>query len=860
MSYTISTPLEFDLDNGLHVILEEDHFAPVVAVQVWVKVGSADETEDQAGLAHVLEHMLFKGTARRGVGDIAREVEGSGGDINAWTSHDETVFHIVLPSSEAALGLDILSDTVRHSALDETELKAELEVIQEEIKRSKDNPQHRLSDEIFQLSFSKHPYRRAIVGTEESVASFTRERVAAFYETWYTPSNLTLVVAGDFNKDHLLAQIEHFFGGDWQRGNVEHKEIEEPLQNAPKVLSHSEPVLQAYLALSFPAVPIRHDMVPALDLLAVILGQGESSRLVQLLEREKAWVNDISVYPYPGRSAGLFLIETELAADKVGDTLEAITREVHRLTIEEVSQSELEKAKTIVENEAVYQMQTMQGKARRLGYFRTLAGDTRYHARHLERVMALSSAEIMECAKTLFRHEGMNAVLLWPNNESEILNPDQILLRAEEGRKNEAIRMTAKADENGIVRQILPNGVRVLVKQNCSVPLVSFQAAWLAGTRLETDANNGVNNLLARMLTLGTHRRTAQDIAEEIDRIAGTLEGFSGRNTLGMKGNVIARHFERGFSLFAECLTEPAFDPEELDKEKSLVLEEIHARDDSPSRVAFNLFHQAMFKNHPFRFDMLGTQESVNRLNAEILDEYYWNTFKPDHLVVTIVGDIAVEKALQTAQRCFGKLQPIGTPLAAPAAEAAPENIRQTGKSLKKKQTHMVLGFRGLDLRDEDRFALEALMTILSGQGGRLFVDLRDKQSLCYSVSAYHLEAVDPGYLAVYIGTSPDKRKAALAGILSHLNRLIEEEVGEEELARIKRYLTGSHDIGLQKNSSLAGQMLLDELYDLGYDAYTRYKSRIAGLTSAELRAVARRLIRTDAYVLAEVGPDARGE
>ncbi|MGZ6125838.1 MAG: M16 family metallopeptidase, partial [Myxococcales bacterium] len=207
------------LPNGLTLLVEENHAAPVVAIQVWMRVGSADERPDQAGLAHLHEHMLFKGTARRGPGEIARTIESCGGEINAWTSFDQTVYHVVLASQFFAEGMDVLADAVTSAAFDPDELQREIEVVCEEIKRSQDSPTRKLSRELFGLAFSRHPYGKPVIGTEESVRSFTREGILKFYRRWYRPENAVVIVVGDLREAEALALAEKLFA--WPPGAFE---------------------------------------------------------------------------------------------------------------------------------------------------------------------------------------------------------------------------------------------------------------------------------------------------------------------------------------------------------------------------------------------------------------------------------------------------------------------------------------------------------------------------------------------------------------------------------------------------------------------------------------------------------------
>src|SRR3954465_4827528 len=297
----------FALDNGLTVIFEEQHAAPVAAFQVWVKVGSADERLDQSGLAHLHEHKLFKGTERRGPGEIARDIESPGGEINAWTSFDQTVYHIVLASQFARMGMDVLADAIRRSAFDKDELAREIEVVCEEIKRADDMPARRASRDLFSTLYQVHPYQRPVIGSAEAVRSFTRERVLEFYTRHYTPKNMVLAVVGDLREGQVRDWAGELFGGDWDRpfeGPVERPR--EPALSERRSRFRHDDTKEAFVNLAFPIPEGVHPDTPALDALAMLAGQGEASRLVLEVKRRLGLVNEVHAYAFTPRDPGLF--------------------------------------------------------------------------------------------------------------------------------------------------------------------------------------------------------------------------------------------------------------------------------------------------------------------------------------------------------------------------------------------------------------------------------------------------------------------------------------------------------------------------------------------------------------------------
>ncbi|MFH0900447.1 MAG: pitrilysin family protein [Pseudomonadota bacterium] len=389
-------PLRATLQNGFKVFLYENHTSPVVAFQAWIGVGSTDEEPGEEGIAHVLEHMLFKGTERRQVGQIAQEIENAGGDINAWTSYDQTVYHLVLASRFFDTGLDILSDAVQNPSLDAGELERELRVVSEEIKQGEDIPSRVLTQGLFTTAYATHPYRRPVIGYQRTVEKMTRQKLLAFHRLWYVPGNTTLVVVGDFDSKAALEKIERAWASKGRAGSLRRRPRSEEPQRRMKVTVFSRKVHETQIALAFHVPGVRHVDTAAIDAAAVILGQGESSRLNLLVKREKELATEVYAYSYTPNDSGLLVIGASLPAGDPESTLRAVLRQVFRLTQEEVSPEELAKAQVIIESDAVYQKETVQGMARKLGFFETVAGGIEYEEEYNRLVKDLSPKTIKD--------------------------------------------------------------------------------------------------------------------------------------------------------------------------------------------------------------------------------------------------------------------------------------------------------------------------------------------------------------------------------------------------------------------------------------------------------------------------------
>jgi zinc protease len=847
--------LKTTLKNGLKVIVEENHASRVVAAQVWVNVGSADETPPDAGLAHVHEHMLFKGTEKRKVGEIAADIEAAGGDINAWTSFDQTVYHVTMPSRELDVALDILSDAVQHSTFDADELGRELEVVLEELRRGNDTPSRVASEMLFKTAYNVHPYFRPVIGYVETVSKFTRDQILAFYRSWYQPKNMCLVVVGDVKEGEVLKRAETLFdaGLNTQAGTRTPRAME-PGQTNPRTIKKAQDIQETHLSFAWHGTPLRHEDTPAIDVLSVLLGSGESSRLYRRVKREAELVNDCYAYSYTPQDPGLLVIGAQIHGPKIEDAYRALLKETLRLRLEAPDKAEIDKARTIILSDAVYQKETVQGIARKLGYFELVANGTEFEDEYYAKVRAVTPEDVQRVTKKYLDIDRMSVSTLMPlpfessMEESRVLEIARDVERELEKSKPKS-GITLGAAQVASVK--LSNGATLLVKEDHTVPLVSVRAVSVGGLLAETPRTNGVSHLLGEMIVRGTERFTADQIADEVDAMAGGISGLAGRNSLGLRGDFLRESWERGFELFSSCLLEPKFLPEEIEKEKKTQLEDIAARVDNLSALVFDNFATTLYDAHPYRMPVLGTKESVSTLTRDEVVAAYRDQLRPDRLTLAVVGAVDVRQTIDLFERKIGKAKPHADAkvVSRPPPAIAPPTARTTKLHREKEQAHLVLGFLGVSIADDRRYVLDVLSSVLSGQAGRLFLELRDKQSLAYSVSAICLEGLDPGYFAIYIGTSPEKLETAERGIYTELKKVLETDVTAVEVERAKRYLIGSHEISLQRASARCSTMALNEAYGIGYDDYTRYAERIEAVTAKRIREVAREIIRLDVAI-----------
>ena len=841
-------PLKIVLKNGLKVILLEKHDAPVVAWNLWANVGSVNETDDIAGICHLIEHMIFKGTGRRPVGQIAKEVEAAGGDMNAYTSFDETVFYMSMSKRRMEVGLDVLADAATDPTFDETELTREKEVVVEEISRAEDNPSQMVSEDLFTKAYSVHPYRRPIAGDRKTVREVSRRTLLDFYRRWYVGSNLIFIGVGDFKAETIAKEVERLFSGI-PSGHPPSQEIPtEPIQSAPRFTTRGMTIEGLYLDIALPIPAFRHDDTPSLDLLSQILGGGPSSRLEQALREKKRLVTHISASAYTPRHPGLLIAGAVLKDGTADKALRAIWEEVERLHHDPVRPTELARARENVRSGRIYEKQTVDRLSRKLGFFEGIAGGLEEEEKYYQRLAEVTPEKILEAAQRYLRPERLTLSICHPKGRA--VAPLKGTLES----LKPAPRPSAVV-QTEVHRFVLSNGIRLLVRENHSLPVVALRSASLGGLRAEQGKINGVSHLVSMLVTKGTQHRTARELAEEEENMAAHFDAYSGWNLTGVSGLFLAEKLTEGLGLFNDLLVNPSFPDDEIAKEKEATLVAIRNQEDSLQYIAMKNFLASLYGKHPYGLPGLGTAATVRRIGREALRRFHASIIRPRNLVIAASGDLDAKEFRDRLEEKFRSWKGAGAGTRGLSFHppAAPREAITNRKE--KFQAHIVFGFPGTTLRNRDRYPLEVLNAVLSGQGGRLFMELRDKQGLCYAVSSSSQEGIEQGYFMVYMGCDPAKLEPALDGIRKELAKIASGPVAADELERAKRYIIGNYEIDLQKNGAVAGILASDEIYGIGWRELFRYPEQIEKVSTNDVLRVAKKYLNPKWSVLSVVKP-----
>ena len=851
------------LDNGLECVIKEDHFSRMVAIQCWVGTGSLLEDEDQRGMAHLMEHMLFKGTPTRAMGEISRSVEAAGGDINAYTTFDATVFYLTLSSEHAQLGVELLADAVFNSSFDAEELVREKAVVLEEIKRSLDSPASLVGRTVFKHLFKGTEAARPIIGYEEQVAAYSRDDLVRFHQRWYHPENMKLVVVGDFDAVRMREFVIANFG----------KPATRPFK--PMDLPRAKPLSgitievlrgdyqQPRLELAFSGPELQHSDTVGLDVAAFALGAGDSSRLNRRLRDDEGVVNSIGCTLYAPRFGGGFEVSAFPVIEKLTAAVKSIARELILLRSQPVAPGELEKAKASLRIERVYQEETVTGQARSLGHSLYTSHKLHYDDVYQTLLEHTTQAEISRGIKTWLKEDRIVIVALVPNDstltvaEIEAAYLDGVAegLRQSAGAKIAVARVAKSA--NPLPEKIeLKPGITVVYRQNPHADLLNLVAVAEGGLRDETRETAGIYNAFAELLAHATENMSYEQLLDKVEGLGASLHGFSGKDSYGMKLQCLGEHAETMVPLFAECILKPVFPENQWEVIKRDTMQTIRSEADSPANIAIRAFQDAIFGEHPYRFPVYGIDESVSSFTVGGLLEFYHARRDRGPWTIGCVGPFPREWVIEHLSRAFANWQPQAKRLRFPSQDklALPKALT-AHKDKTREQTHIVVGTRGLVWGEDDRVALDVLGAILGGTGGRLFTNLRDKEALAYSVAPLITYGCDPGIFGAYIACSPEKKDRAIKALMTEFNQAAAAPPSEAELQRALSYIIGNHEAEMQRGEAQGMTMALMSTFQVGHDEFMRYPQRIRAVTGAAVQRMAARLVKQQNLVTITVGP-----
>ena len=842
----------FVLPNGLTVLLRRDESAPVVAIVTHVKAGYFDESDDVVGIAHVLEHMFFKGTTARPVGAISRETKAAGGYLNAGTIYDRTSYYTVLPAASFARGLAIQHDAYADSVIDAEELAKELEVIIQEAKRKADNPQAVASETLFELLHDVHRVRRWRIGREPGLRTLTRDALVGFYRNFYRPRSTILCIVGAIDLDDAARRVDSLYGSLADVPVVANVGPREPARTGFRYRELAGDITQTQLSFGWRTPGTRHPDTPLLELAGTMLGSGRGSRLYRAV-RERKLATSVSAYDYTPTAIGVFVIHAEGPPDKTMDAARNVWAQLADVRAHGFSDDELNRARQLLEARFVRRLETMEGQATYLAEWEAL-GDWRMGEEELARLMTATASEVSDAVRRHLQEDNAAVIVYRPRTSPPIASDATAMCTLLNGSSAAPLApvpapkpvppaLPARAHferEEGRVRVYrAASNVPILVLRRPGAPLVQLGVHVAGGATEEPASRAGLTSLLTRTSVKSTRTRSAAQIAEDGELLGGSVSGGTSAESFSWAISVPSRHTDSALELLADVVQHATFEPAALETERALAIADLEMLRDDMYRYPLRLLTAAAFPAHPYGVPASGTEESLASIGASDVREWHGRRVLEGTSVIAIVGDVEPDEIASLAAARFDELrwrEPAA--LASPAWPLAPV---MRAESRDKAQSALALAFPSPARDDDARIAAELLAGVASGLGGRFFDQLRDRQSLAYTVSAFTAEWRNAGMFVSYIATGPEKEEIARAGLLAEFAKLRAEPVTSAELAQAKEYAIGTHAIRSQSGGALLGELIDAWLFGRGLSEIDEHDARIRKVTALDMQALANR-------------------
>lgn len=831
--------VRFTLDNGMTCLLKEDHAAPVVSIQVWVNSGSIHEGNLLGGgLSHYVEHMVFKGTPTRKPGDIGKTIIGLGGELNAYTSFDRTVFFTDVPSRNWKTALDTYADALINAAFPDTEWQREKEVILSEFRMRDDNPETRLQDLFFSTAFSTHPIRQPVIGIRDIFTSITREDLMEYYHRRYIPDNMVAVVAGDIQVTDARQALTRAFSGFKRKPNPPVFIPAEPRQLGPRLVRQSGSYSVSRLVVAFHTVALSDKDAPTLDLLARLAGGSQSSRIVQDIKETRKLVHNIEADSFALRDAGLFSISANLDPAQETPVQKAILDAIASLSKTPFSRAEIEKARRLMLVDKLAALQTVHGQAASYAEGEMFLQNPRAAETYLERLQAVTPEDLQEVSRKYFREDNRTIVILGPDT-----TPTSGPLPA------------AMSQPSDVTRRKLACGVPLLLREDHRLPFVYMCAAFAGGVISEDENTSGISQMVSELVTRGTPDRTAVSIAESLEKLGADLSPFAGFNSFGVRGQCLAGDANTLMEVMFDCLGNAAFPTNEVDKQRTIQLAAIESEHEKPMNIARDTLNDIIFAGHPYRFNMLGRRESVSRLDQAALRDYYHRQAVTGNMTLSIFGDITTKEAEALAEKYIRRIRNDRAP-ARLSFSPKPVLPSRVEKREPREQCIVLYGVPGVGLTDPRRDALSVLEAAMGGMSSRLFETVRDQRGLAYYASTRQRIGLDAGLFMLFAGTRSDTLPEVERLFREEIDRVTTRGLDPEEIARARNILIGGQELQLEDNAGLAMNCAVNELTGLGYDFDFTTRQRIEAVTPEQIRLAAASILDTNKLAISVVLPE----
>ena len=868
--------VETKLSNGLTVLMKESHAAPVFTAQVWFKAGSRNEHTGITGISHLLEHMLFNSSAHYKKGEITRIIREKGGIENAATWTDFTYYWQLLSSENLELSLKTLAERVGNALLLDAEFQKERTVVLSEMQGHENEPGWLLYHGLMATAFEAHPYQWPVIGWQSDVEHISRTQLASYYHTYYHPNNATLVLVGDFDSKKAMALVKKYFTARPASKLPGPVYTKEPKQRGKRLVDVRLQGNAERVELGYHTPALADRETYPLMVLDQILSGGRSSRLYQALVEKQlatsAWSSaDIR------RDPALFMLgATARQTVKVETVESALLDQVEKARSTAPTDEEMQSAKNQLQAYLIFQNDSVSDQGEQLGYYNTLAS-WRYLDTLIPRINAVTPKQVQDVAQKYLTEDNLTTARFIPTNggdqrpgaggrgpghgEGPTRNSELVTRNSQTPNPQLPTPKLARPH-----REVLPNGLIVIIQENHSNPTVAVAGNLKAGSCFDPTGKDGVAGLVAEMISRGTQKRSSLEIAKQTDFVGASIGTSSGVESADFRAKCLAKDFPMILDLLSDELTNASFPEDQFEKATGEMLSGLEQSKESPDARASRAFYNAVFPaGHPYQ--SLTFEDAEQNLKAIVRDDliaFYRAYYRPDTAVIVIAGDVNASQAVELVKRCLGGWKAEGAapkieiPTVQPQKEAAKIVIPMQDKS----EVSVLFGYAlGMKRSDPDFYAVRIMNQVLGGAGALASIlgdEIREKRGLAYDVYSTFDATLGAGPWYAALGTSPKNLNEALKALKDNIAAFKKTGPTKKQYEQAREFIIGVFPIALETNAGVARALLNAEFYGLGLDYLRNYAKIYRAVTLDQAKSAAAKYLHPDAATLVIAGPEVK--
>lgn len=821
----------YKLDDGQTVIIKQVKNNPIVTIDTWVRTGSINENDQNNGVSHFLEHLFFKGTEAHPTGEFDKILESKGAITNAATSKDFTHYYITIPSKDFDLAMELHSDMLLNPLIPRKELEKERKVVLEEIAKGENDPTQKVFDNLNQMLYKTHPYKRKVLGKGNIIGVISRDEILHYYYTHYGPQNMVTVIIGDISPEYALKVVKKDFKIAQRKLTCNINKPEKPLSSKTLKIDY-QPVNSGYLIIAYRDANILNQDTYSLDVLATILGEGRSSILYQDIKEQKQLADSISADNSSFREDGIFSISAEFTPDKAEKLQKAIYEDIEKIRTQGVTEEQLNLAKEIIKKDTYYSRESVSNIASQIGYTTTLTGNPKYYDEYLDSIKKVTLSDIKNVANKYLNENKSAVSIVLPQEmkDVKITNQPDIIHSAK------LVKETATTK-----KYLLDNEATLLISPNDLNDIIAISINVKGGNFLEKIP--GTSDLVSSVMMKGTNKYSMVEFARIADENGIKISPSAGSDTFSIDVLTTKPKLTKTFELLDEVINSAKFDNYEIDKAKTDELNAIKSSRDVPMNVAIENYKNLIFENSVYSYGPQIYEKTLPTIQRKDILEYYNTIFNPKNIVISVDGNINKDDLVNQFSQIFPKKDNTLFDYNQYASKiyplTSPKNVVSEIKDLK--TAWLIIGWQTPGFQNQkDCATLKIIDSILgSGMSSRLFKDLRVQEGLAYQLGSSFSPKILKGSFTIFIGTNPKTLELSQKMILDEINKLKTEFVSDKELQEAKDKIIGNYIISQETNLDKASTIGWFETSGRGFDFQDKYEQLINSITASDIIEVA---------------------